>query len=100
MATITLPSNYQSALQALRAQAVAASDLLMGVPAPAGRLALRDAQRQMVRFERECRHIMAMVMAADRDLTVPTMTDDDLLQLLIENQGLPDENRGATVRAP
>lgn len=76
-----LPDSYKQALAALQNQAKAAMD--MASDKVAGKTALADAQRQMAKYDAECKQIVRLVMNnADPDLTIPVLTEERLGTLL------------------
>jgi hypothetical protein len=81
-----LPDSYKSALIALKDQATAVTGMLPGESkesAAQAQILLDDAQRRMAEFKAETGHIVRLLMKSkDHDLTIPTMTEDDLERLL------------------
>lgn len=81
-----LPDSYKSALIALKDQASAVTEMLPGndrKKTGEAKTLLRDAQRRMAEHGAATRHIVRLVMnAGDETLTIPEMTEDDLVRLL------------------
>lgn len=83
---MALNDSYKAALKALKDQAAAASGMLPGEGGDIGKSKklLDDARRRMVEFDFEVKHIVRLLMKSkDHDLTIPTMTEDDL-EILLE----------------
>lgn len=79
-----LPDAYRNALVALKAQAVAATTILMG-DKDAGKLALRKAQQEMALYDTECTRILQMVLIIskhDSECTIPTLSEVKLAEML------------------
>lgn len=77
-----LPESYKQALLGLQGQARAAAVML--TDKAAGKAALADAQRLMVKHDAECKRIVRLVMASeDGLLTIPTLTEKRLAELLV-----------------
>lgn len=80
-----LPVNYKRALFALKKQAQAVTGMLPGdtIKKNVAQIQLGKAQQEMHSVDAECRHIIKLLMnSKDRDITIPTMTETQLAELL------------------
>lgn len=79
-----LPPAYRNALVALKAQAAAATEMLLGDKA-SGKQALRQAQQEMALYDAECKKIMRLLFTiplSDPECTIPTLSEAKLAELL------------------
>lgn len=79
-----LPEAYKNALAALKAQAAAATAMLVGAKA-AGKEALRKAQDEMILYDAECKIIVKLVFTipiTDPECTIPTLSEAKLAEML------------------
>lgn len=83
-----LPETYRKALRALKDQADAA--MVMAKDKAAGKAALGDAHQRMSEHDVECKTIVRLLMkSSDPNLTVPTLTEEQLCVLLGMHQRTP-----------
>ncbi len=78
-----LTENYKKALLALKDQASAVTSSLYGEGnKTTNKERLCDAQQRMAEVDAEASHIVRLIMK--NNITVPTLTEEQLSQLLVE----------------
>ena len=84
-----LPENYKFALQALKQQALGASNTFLHLGKQVnhkGKSELKNAQLQMSKYDSECRHIVRLLTAKNSTLPpIPDLSEEELMHALIAN---------------